>query len=125
MDLNAVLVEAAFTFGKYADGRNLDSSGAEMFNRVFDLTVRTALARDPGQWKRKSGRTYVLVAIARIAREAAKLAGSRRVITGPILRRAADGFVTAARQKVNARVSVAEETPFCFAYQPGAEVRSR
>ena len=94
---SAVLIECAFIFAKHAGGK-LDSRAAQVFERIFDLTVRTALARNPEQWAAsKAGRIYALKTIARIGKEAAKRSKGR-TITAAALRSAADAVMFFFRQ---------------------------
>ncbi|HSM15876.1 MAG TPA: hypothetical protein VK845_02615 [Gemmatimonadales bacterium] len=129
MDANVILTEAAVMFGKHAGTCDLTPDGAAMFSRVFDLTVRPALAANPEQWESPdAGRSFALGMIAHIGAEAARLAGPGRDITAEILRRAANKFIDRERRRLGIDIERhGQRSVFCFCYllvplfEPGSE----
>ena len=118
MNANTVLVECAFIFAKHAGGK-LDPRAAEMFERIFDLTVRPALARNPDQWAAsKAGRIYALKTIARIGKEAAKRSKGR-TITAAAVRSAAEAVIGVERDRFARPSFVEVPSPFCVTFDLG------
>jgi hypothetical protein len=119
MDTDTALVEAAAVFGKRSGTAELTPDGARMFARIFDLTLRAGIANAPDVWESKdAGRTYALAMIARIAEDAAKMAGNTNAITGEILQQAANRIIDEQRKRLGLEVaSVSSRTSvFCFCY---------
>ena len=119
MDPDTAIVEAAFTLGKHAGASNLTPEGAQMFARLLDLTVRPGIANDPEAWDDpKTGRTFVLGAIAQLAAAAARAANGGD-LTPEILQEATNRVVDEQRLKLGISRSGANEiirSKFCFAY---------
>jgi hypothetical protein len=93
MESQGILIESVYAFARHTRGRRLDDSGFQELERIFNVTIGARLGTHPGQWQDPDlGRNYVLIVIARIGEEAAKIAGAlhSRHITGEILNRAAD-----------------------------------
>lgn len=84
-----------------------------MFSRLFDLTIRPALANNPDQWEsREAGRTYALEMVARISEEAARLAGDKGQITADMIRDAGNRVIKEQESKYVGILSI-----FCFCYK--------
>lgn len=121
MDTDSVFIEAAFMLGRHSGECNLTPEGALMFRRVLDLTVRPGLANTPELWESpESGRSYVLGVIARIAGEAAQLAGKGNELTAGVVRQAANRVIEEQRERFGMPIpDLSQEmvvSKFCFAY---------
>ena len=120
MDTESVFIEAAFMLGRHSGGCDLAPEGARMFARILDLTVRAGIADDPHVWEsRETGRTYVLGVVARIGKEAARLAGKGNEITAEVIRQASNAVIDEERQRFGLPaidLAGAVLSKFCFAY---------
>lgn len=113
MNVDSILIECAFIFGKHAGTCDLTPEGTRMFSRLFDLTIRPGIANRQDQWEsREAGRTYALEMFARFGEDAAKLAGAGHDITDEMLRAAANKIIAVQEKKFQRVLS-----PFCFCYR--------
>ena len=113
MDLDSILIECTFIFGKHAGKCDLTPNGARMLSRLFDLTIRPGIANSPDQWEsREVGRTYALEMFARLGEDAARLAGQGGDITDAMLHQAANKIIKDQEIRFPTIVS-----KFCFCYR--------
>ncbi len=120
MDATDILIESGYIFGQHSDGRRLTPDAVRMFGRIFDLTVRPALAVSSRRWRhREIGRRYALNVTKRIAEAAVELAGKKGALTGQILKRAANEVIDQERDRFDIAVplrAAAGGSKFCDAY---------
>ena len=75
-DPRDIFVEVLFAFGAEAGrfGSTLDSGASGKMRELFTNTVEHALQQQADAWERPGARSYVLKQVARIGREAARVA---------------------------------------------------